>query len=114
MLPDRNRRSKFKDGRIETWQGSEPVFHWIVATAEVADLFGGDFPELLTRYAPILNNDRGATSGLVRLFESRDQVLPLICFDGGAVFDKGDLEEIQQGLTSIFFAFFRQLAAERS
>ena len=84
-------------------------FRWIVATVEVKDPWGGVYPHIPTRHV-ILRGPGGRqqkTNAMVRLFENRQNVLPLVCFDTD-VEDVGILMQIQEGLHSVLLNFFEE------
>jgi len=85
---------------------SSNVSGWIVATVLIIDPFTGRLPVVPNRYVPIIGS-KDRLSGLVSLFEFPRQVLPLVRFD--ASFDDIlVIQQIWQGLTSIFSSFFEQ------
>mmetsp|Transcript_25462 Transcript_25462/g.59636 ORF Transcript_25462/g.59636 Transcript_25462/m.59636 type:complete len:414 (+) Transcript_25462:256-1497(+) len=85
------------------------VFRWIVATVEVLDPFEGAYPTIPTRYVRIADDEesKGHRNGSVRLFGSRQNVLPLVCFEEH-VEDDGILLQLQEGLMSVLVGFFKE------
>ena len=106
--PDAVNHQRNNNGVEEELIHGHNGFYWIVATVEVLDPWGGTYPHIPTRYVPVPGSTNSSPNArkLVRLFENRKNVLPLVCFE--RLPNSDVVLQLHEGLQSVLEKFFAE------